>query len=832
MRKVLVPSSFSFYYLLYISIFNHRIVTVIDNLYIMANKYFYTYIHDGKNNSLLPEEVATTYWNSLIFDVNHRTIWHQGMPFGNVYPGTTSYGEVFNSIDFNVAKSAYSHAEGWKTIATFADNDSAYGSGAHAEGANTIAYNVASHAEGYGSIAYDKAHAEGVHTFSYKEGGHAEGSYTYSLGYGAHTEGSYTMAFGIGSHAEGGTSKFIINNNGKTDVVTYSNQTLSIGNYSHAEGTSTHSIGESSHVEGILSVTTSLAKGAHAEGISNISNAISSHTEGSYTIAEGESSHAEGSYTSTSEYAKAAHSEGIYTNCKGIASHAENYNTYANGNSSHAENYNTYANGNYSHAEGYNTYAIGISSHTEGYQNIAYGNYQHLEGKQNIGYGNYSHIEGTNNQENGIGTNHIHGNSNIIDGNLLNVQGNYNINVQGTNSTVIGTYNNVYTNNSFIIGNYTYIPKENNVILNNVFVLGNNLTPTNDSEIIIGNYAKSYENGISPDHTIFSIGYGTNIIGNQNAFDIRKSGTSYLYNISYTWDNGDEEYKETFPEGLYPIATTSYVMYHGVGKRNWSKDKNGNLLYTYAEYFNDYVNNKAVANYAHAEGTNTYAAGISSHAEGKYTETYNEAEHASGKYNKSYNGQNNLYTLFTIGNGINTINRKNVFSILDTNLGMAPNGIAFIENNPIITNLIGDTYNTTSRATYIWTGKYSEYNNLQQYEADALYFVEDGDGSSRNDFITYDNIKTIFDNYKEELINTTLNGLVRNASILSNSNINELQIIGNKCAGTSAITTYIWTGSKTDYESIKDTVDKVLSDNTHSAYNIVKHMQFIIHPDE
>ena len=62
----------------------------------MANKLFYTYIHgtDYKNDSFVPDKMIYSYWDSLIFDVNHRTIWHQGMPFGNVYPGTLSYGEI------------------------------------------------------------------------------------------------------------------------------------------------------------------------------------------------------------------------------------------------------------------------------------------------------------------------------------------------------------------------------------------------------------------------------------------------------------------------------------------------------------------------------------------------------------------------------------------------------------------------------------------------------------------------------------------------------------------------------------------------------------------
>ena len=869
----------------------------------MANKYFYTYIHDGKNDSLLPKEVATAYWNSLIFDVNHRTIWHQGMPFGNVYPGTASYGEVFNSIDFNVAKAAYSHAEGWKTTTTYTENDTLEAIGAHAEGTYTIASAESAHAEGQGSESSGVAsHTEGVYTNATEEGAHAEGHYTYSLGTYSHTEGTYTMAFGIGAHAEGGTDEFV---KGTGNIIaTYSNQTFAIGKYSHAEGTATHAIGDYSHTEGSKTSTTAAGISAHAEGESSKANGQATHAEGQSTangnyahaegqqsVASGIASHAEGQSTtdtnatyahaegqqsvasgiashaegqSSNAIGSSAHSEGNNTTAKGISSHAEGDNTNAIGDNSHTEGSSTEANGISSHAEGINTKstidsahsegndteANGISSHAEGSTNITSGNYSHIEGYKNKSEGVSSHIEGTNNQESGTdntnGTNHVQGNYNIVKGTSLNVQGNWNQNVNGSNSSIIGTYNNTYTNTSFIVGSYTYIPYDERTrkVLNNVFVLGNNLTPTNDNEIITGNYARSYENGAGDtftnnngvNHTIFSIGYG-NANVKQNAFDVRTSGTAYLYNISYTWDNGDDDrdYKKTFPEGLYPIATTSYVMYHGVGKRNWSKDDNGNFVYTNAEYFNDYENNKAYADYAHAEGTRTYASGISSHAEGKYTETYNEAEHASGKYNKSYNGQDGTYTLFTVGNGASILNRSNAFTILDTSVGAAPNGVAFIEDKPIITGLVGDIYNTTSKATYIWTGKYSEYNTIEQYKSDALYFVEDGDGSTRDDFITSNDMDKIIEACKTEVM-ASLNGIVKNASVLSSASNIDLQEIGKASAGTTGITTYIWTGSKTDYDSISGIVDKILNktdDNiTEDIYQIVKHMQFIIHPDE
>ena len=178
----------------------------------MANKLFYSYIHgtDYKNDSFVPSKMIYSYWDSLIFDVNHRTIWHQGMPFGNVYPGTLSYGEIFNDLQNNIALGAYSHAEGYSTIAKS-----------------------------------NYSHAEGYKTFVNGVNGHVEGNSSYSLGENSHAEGNFSYSKGINSHAEGDKSE-------------------AQGRNSHAEGFITYAIGEDSHAEG--NNTYAKAKGSHSEG--------------------------------------------------------------------------------------------------------------------------------------------------------------------------------------------------------------------------------------------------------------------------------------------------------------------------------------------------------------------------------------------------------------------------------------------------------------------------------------------------------------------------------------------------------------------------------------
>lgn len=66
----------------------------------------------------------------------------------------------------------------------------------------------------------------------------------------------------------------------------------------------------------------------------------------------------------------------------------------------------------------------------------------------------------------------------------------------------------------------------------------------------------------------------------------------------------------------------------------------------------------ASGEFAHAEGYNTVAAGDYSHAEGYGTVANNISEHAEGSWNISSDN-----TIFSIGNGIDTDNRSNLYEI-------------------------------------------------------------------------------------------------------------------------------------------------------------------------
>lgn len=409
----------------------------------MANKLFYTYIHgtDYKNDSFVPDKMIYSYWDSLIFDVNHRTIWHQGMPFGNVYPGTLSYGEIFNDLQNNIALGTYSHSEGYSTIAK-----SNY---SHAEGYKTFVDGV-------------NGHVEGNSSYSLGENSHAEGSFSYSRGTNSHAEGNKSEAKGSNSHAEG--------------FITYA-----IGEDSHAEGNNTYAKAKGSHSEGNITKVESDAENSHAEGYNTSISAKNAHAEGNTTIVEnsGENGHAEG--LNTIVRAKNAHSEGNNTLVAGENGHAEGYksqatsiNTHAEGNTtqatgenSHSEGYNTEAKAKNTHAEGNHTIAAGENSHTEGAETSVYSPYAHAEGNTNIinTLSDSSHVEGSNNRISFSKSSHVEGDNNVNGGNIGIITNSHYSHVEGLNnknyainSHVEGKDSNNFGKESHIegVGHLTY----------------------------------------------------------------------------------------------------------------------------------------------------------------------------------------------------------------------------------------------------------------------------------------------------------------------------------------------------------------------------------------
>lgn len=852
----------------------------------MANKLFYTYIHgtDYKNDSFVPSKMIYSYWDSLIFDVNHRTIWHQGMPFGNVYPGTLSYGEIFNDLQNNIALGAYSHAEGYSTIAK-----SNY---SHAEGYKTFVDGVNGHVEGNSSYSLgENSHAEGSFSYSRGTNSHAEGNKSEAQGRNAHAEGFLTYAIGEDSHAEG--------------INTYAraNYSHSEGNItkiepeaenSHAEGYNTIVSAKNAHAEGNSTKVENTGENSHAEGLKSIARAKNAHAEGNETLTAGENGHAEG-YQSKSTSTN-AHAEGNNTKATGENSHAEGHNTEAKSKNSHAEGNHTIAAGEnahtegsetsvdspYTHAEGNNNAinTLSDSSHIEGSNNrISFSKSSHVEGDSNVNGGNigvitnshYSHVEGLNNKNYAINshiegkdsnnfgkeshiegvehvsyayTSHIEGCANKIgktigDTKYVHVGGNNNTvypnsenvviygrsnRVKGVCSDINGESINSYANYSVLRGSSLEI--NSNSIENNqkgidfVNVSGNNITVGENAtygfahglhitlqspyEVGFGRYTRSYLDNQKQDkqNTIFMIGNG-GVNGESNALDVRENGISYLYKGIYTWDYVEDYPYSTVADNessycitrrqLAQVATVTYVMRNSAGRKNFyplmnDPENSGTLkpMFTGAEYFNNYGDtynspNNAYAYFCHAEGWGTYChTGASySHAEGCGTETRNPGEHASGNWNKSSDN-----TLFSVGWGTNNVNRANAFEIKST---PTSDGIAFIDKKPIVTSILNGT-----GPTYMWKGDYADYIRIKQVDPNTLYFIYDGDASTRNDFISIDQMDDIVNRKVEEKIKQYTQGMLYNANYSPKFN----------GFGGDSNFSYVWSGNTTDFAGL------------------------------
>ena len=368
-------------------------------------------------------------------------------PIANpAFTGSISLGRKANTTTGNnsialgnntVASGLYSFAEGTNTTASNQNshaegfNTRAEGIDSHAEGENTIALGWDAHAEGrnnqvnitLNNTTYspgargEVSHSEGINTSASGYASHAEGTDTVAYGTSSHTEGYQTLATGNNAHAEGIKTKAIAfdthaegnGENNTNDKITIAETVYDIGAYGH-----------SSHIEGITTGTGSLARGAHAEGVSTFAIGEGAHSEGNQTVASGNMAHAEGYKTLASS--THAHSEGQTTTASGTQSHAEGLSTIASGVSSHAEGYGgTYTTNNVSYTSG----AKGVSDHTEGYQcltaNAQPGN--HAEGYRTQATGGAAHAEGNRSIASGPIGSHAEGNLTIASAGSAHAEG-------------------------------------------------------------------------------------------------------------------------------------------------------------------------------------------------------------------------------------------------------------------------------------------------------------------------------------------------------------------------------------------------------------------------
>lgn len=504
--------------------------------------------------------------------------------------GASAHGEIFNDYERNEATGGFSHAEGNSTTAS--------GANSHAEGSDTTASGNCAHAEGYTTSS--------------------TGSYSHAEGKSCKAEGSN------GSHAEGDTS-------------------TASGEASHAEGYNAQATGYASHAEG--QNTTASSTAAHAEGSGTTASKYYSHAEGSGTTASGTSSHAEGDATTASGYY--SHAEGGGSNATADKSHAEGNSTQASGYAAHAEGSGTIASGAASHAEGSGTKASSANQHVQGKYNIEdtavtyamiigngtaddarsnaltvdwNGNIEcgtvngvdvtQISGGSGVGQvdsnsdgtgeifncyewaekgvlsfsknkatGLYAHAEGGGTTASGV-CSHAEGHETTASGNFSHTE--------GKRTTASGTYAHAEGENTYATGQHSHAEGYHTKASSNY----QHVSGTYNIEDAAGTYAVIIGNGTGSSPS--------------NALTVDWSG-----NIECGTVNG--------------VDVTQLSSGGGVGQTAPG-------LPIDAEIFNDYINNKATANHAHAEGGNTTASGTASHAEGTSTTASGASSHAEGDY--------------------------------------------------------------------------------------------------------------------------------------------------------------------------------------------------------
>lgn len=289
--------------------------------------------------------------------------------------------------------------------------------------------------------------------------------------------------------------------------------------------------------------------------------------------------------------------------------HGEIFNNYgenvASGSYSHAEGFRTTASDEYSHAEGYLTTASGFRSHAEGSGTTASGAYSHAEGHGPIASGSNSHAEGYFTKASGYSS-HAEGDDTTASGYYSHAEG-YGTTANSKSQHVQGEYNIADTNNTIAHGTYAHI---------------------------VGNGSASVRSNA---HTLDWEGNawfaGDVYVGSTSGTNKDEGSKKLVTEI----DLASKQDKITGTAGQVVgfDSDGNTVAQTGVGKNVegviYTINETDVTASTGAEIFNDYINNKAIGQHSHAEGSQTISSGPSSHAEGYNTTASGPNSHTEGQ---------------------------------------------------------------------------------------------------------------------------------------------------------------------------------------------------------
>lgn len=399
-----------------------------------------------QNSKVEPDVLRDYSVGAFLTDEENRTLWVNGMPYGNAYISSSAtrqpkHAEVFNYFDKNKAEGNYSHAEGGTYVNTVYNNTKI----TYLETPKTIDEKNYRYSVPYTSVLNKMV---GVMTSTAMNiplyvvinnekrldpRDAAETSNDIITDYNTENtllaidkDGNPETTVYEGSDdklvnkvTSGEPTKYYIISATSPEVVEnetryiYFNVATTLDPTAEPTELPTYCIGKTMYFhyyyayDGKDDWSEATKDGAHAEGVSQ-ARGIMSHSEGFANRSYEDYSHTEG--VGNEVYGLAAHAEGdrnIVTNSAPY-SHAEGHMNIAKADSVHVEGRNNLGNNTGAHVEGGRNVVNGIYGHAEGYENTVNNDYGHAEGQNTIANGIGAHAEGigtfaTNNAEHAEG---------------------------------------------------------------------------------------------------------------------------------------------------------------------------------------------------------------------------------------------------------------------------------------------------------------------------------------------------------------------------------------------------------------------------------------------
>ena len=395
---------------------------------------------ENQQNSNVEADVLRDYSvGAFLTDEENRTLWVNGMPYGNAYISFNASGivnarqpkhaEVFNNFDRNKAEGHYSHVEGGAYVNTVYNNAKI----TRLETPKTIGQKSYRYSVPYTNVLYKMVEVMArkdmnipLYVVVNNEGRLdpdpdsdsqevTETSNDIITNYDAENTLLAINKYGNpetddyeGSDAQlenkvtsDEPTKYYINgyNYVKSDKLIYFNVATSLDTDSEIKELPTYCDGKTMYFhyyyayDGKDGWSEATRDGAHAEGVSQ-AHGVMSHTEGFANRSYEDYSHTEG--VGNEVYGLGAHAEGdrnIVTNSAPY-SHAEGHMNIAKADSVHVEGRNNLGNNTGAHVEGGRNIVNGIYGHAEGYGNTVNNDYGHAEGIGTITTNDAEHAEG------------------------------------------------------------------------------------------------------------------------------------------------------------------------------------------------------------------------------------------------------------------------------------------------------------------------------------------------------------------------------------------------------------------------------------------------------